>query len=109
MSAFFTSNVTEDEIFTMPYGHSILSSDLDGRSENEYYWRQRPEVFETVHFTQHKPWKKNKKTSSVVTCAMLREWKESVRDAPTDRLPRLGDFLRDCPPTIKDETLQEEV
>jgi len=101
MSAFFASNVTDDKIFTMSYGHSILSSDLDERPENEYYWRQRPEVFQTIHFTKHKPWK-NKSSSNVVTCAMLREWAESVANAPKDRLPKLGDFLRKCPPVYGD-------
>jgi alpha-N-acetylglucosamine transferase len=106
MSAFFASNVTDDTIFTMPYGHSILSSDLDDRPENAYYWRHRPEVFETVHFTKHKPWKKNKKTNNVVTCAMLREWKESVKEAPADRLPKLGDVLQDCPPLIEESKVE---
>lgn len=96
MSSFFASNVTSDKIHTMPYGHSILSSDLDDRPENAYFWQYKPEVFETVHLTRHKPWKKGSKSSNPVTCAVLKEWAESVRGAPRDKLPSLGDFLRSC-------------
>lgn len=102
MSAFFASNVTDDKVFTMSYGHSILSSDLDDRPENSYYWKHRQDVFQTVHFTRHKPWKKGSKSSNEVTCAMMQEWAESVKDAPKKRLTPLGDFLRDCPPVEHD-------
>lgn len=98
MSAFFASNVTNDTIQTMSYGHSVLSSDLDDRPENAYYWKHRPEVFQTIHFTRHKPWKKSSSSSNPITCAMLIEWAESVAGAPRDRLPPLGDYLKKCTP-----------
>lgn len=98
ISAFFLSNVTVDDMFTMSYGHSILSSDLEDRPHNAYYYKYRPHIFETVHFTRHKPWKPTLYTHHPVTCSMLREWKESVKDAPRDKLPELPDVMKNCPP-----------
>lgn len=98
LSSFFTSNITSHTMFTMSIGSSILSSSLDGHPENEYLWKYRPNAFETIHFTNTKPWKVGIKPSHPVNCAMLREWKESVRDAPTDKLVKLPNFLKHCPP-----------
>jgi hypothetical protein len=98
LSAFFLSNVTNDEMFTMSYGHSVLSSDLEERPHNYYFWIYRPHVFETIHFTRHKPWKPTIYTKHPVTCALLQEWKESVRDAPMDKLPKLPDVMKNCRP-----------
>jgi len=102
VSAFFLSNVTSHKIYTMNIGSSILSSSLEEHPENEYLFRYRPDVFETVHFTKHKPFAQKGgahkiKTSSPVVCSMLREWKRSVSNAPTEKLTMLPDFLRDCP------------
>jgi hypothetical protein len=98
LSAFFTSNVTDDKIFTMNYACSMLSTDLEKRPENYYYWKYRRNIIETIHFTQHKPWKKVTETEHPAVCSMLREWLESVKDAPKDKLPKLPDVLRKCPP-----------
>lgn len=103
LSAFFLSNVTDETMFTMNYGHSILSSDLEDRPHNAYYFKYRPHVFETVHFTRHKPWKPTLYTNSPVTCSMLREWKESVKYAPKDKLPKLPDVMKNCPPVDGEE------
>lgn len=101
LSAFFLSNVTSHSMFTMPLGSSILSSSLEEHAENQYLFRYRPEVFETVHFTKHKPFAQHNahkiKSSNHVVCSMLREWKQSVAGAPLILLPKLPDFLRDCP------------
>lgn len=99
LSAVYLSNVTNESIYTMSYGHSVLTSDLEDRPGNEYYWKYRPHVFQTVHFTRHKPWKPNIASSSPVVCGMMREWAASVKDAPKDRLPKFtNDFMRKCPP-----------
>ena len=98
LSAFFTSNVTDDKMFTMNYASSMLSTDLEKRPENFYYWKYRRHMIETIHFTQHKPWKKVTETKHPAVCSMLREWLESVKDAPEEKLPRLPHVLRDCPP-----------
>jgi hypothetical protein len=97
LSAFYLSNVTNESIYTLSYGHSVLTSDLEDRQHNQYYWRYRPHVFETVHFTRHKPWKTILSTNPVV-CGMMREWAVSVEGAPKDRLPEIKDFMRKCPP-----------
>lgn len=98
LSAFFTSNVTDDKMFTMNYASSMLSTDLEKRRENYYFWRYRRNMIETIHFTQHKPWKKVTETKHPAVCSVLREWLESVKDAPKEKLPRLPDVLRHCPP-----------
>jgi len=103
LSAFFLSNVTSDEMFTMSYGASVLSGDLEDRPHNSYYWKYRPHVFETIHFTRHKPWKPTLYTKSPVTCSMLREWVDSVKDAPKDKLPELPDVMKNCPPVESKE------
>lgn len=97
LSSFFLSNVTSHSIFTMNYGHSILSSDLEDRPHNEYYWKYRPHVFESVHFTRHKPWKPTIFSKSPITCSLLQEWAESVKDAPRDKLPKLPNAMKNCP------------
>jgi hypothetical protein len=96
LSAFFTSNVTDHKMFTMSCHCSVLSSDLDNERENHYFWRHRNRAIETMHFTMHKPWKHQTHSNKKPTCAMLREWTESVKDAPRDRLPELPDYLRSC-------------
>ncbi len=97
LSAFFSSNVTEDTMFTMSYGHSVLTSDLMEQKANAYYWRYRPNTIETVHLT-HKPWKSEAAPSKPDACSVYREWLETVADAPRDRLPPLHNFLRNCYP-----------
>jgi len=103
LSAFFTSNVTSQTMFTMNYGCSVLSSDLEDRFENQYFWRYRNHAIETLHLTKHKPWKPKTETSKPATCAMLREWGESVKDAPLNKMPALPDYLRKCPPIEGEE------
>jgi hypothetical protein len=96
LSAFLTSNVTEHSMYTMSYSSTILSSDLEDAKPNNYYWKFRPWVIETVHFTRHKPWKPNTRTYSPAVCAMLQEWAITVADAPKHKLPALPNFLRKC-------------
>lgn len=97
LSSFFLSNVTDHTMFTMGSHCSVLSSDLDTNVPNYYFWRFRNDAIQTMHFTMHKPWKEKTQSSNKATCAMLREWTESVKDAPADRLPQLPNYLRSCP------------
>lgn len=107
LSAFFTSNATSHNMFTMNYGCSMLSSDLESQFENHYYWKYRNHAIETLHLTKHKPWKDKTESSKEPTCAMLREWGESVKDAPLDKMPPLPDYLRKCPP-VDGESVEEQ-
>lgn len=95
LSAFFSSNVTSDTIFTMNYGSSVLSSDLMEQRPNAYFWRYRRSSIETVHLT-HKPWKSEAAPKGKDACEMYREWLETVADAPRERLYPLHNFLRRC-------------
>jgi hypothetical protein len=107
LSSFFLSDATNDTMFTMSYGSSVLSSDLDKQKKNHYFWRYRPQAIDTIHFTIHKPWKARTATNSPVLCAVLGDWKESVSSAPKEQLKPLPDFLRDCP-MVKTEKKYEK-
>jgi hypothetical protein len=107
LSSFFLSNVTDDSMFTMSYGASVLSSDLAQQNENQYFWKHRNDAIETMHFT-HKPWSENTHPNSVALCAMFREWLESVADAPMDRMKPLPNFLQKCPPAEDAEARKRE-
>jgi hypothetical protein len=109
LSAFFTSDATPHNMFTMNYGCSVLSSDLEEKFENHYYWMYRNQAIETMHLTKHKPWKEKTESSKPATCAMLREWGESIKDAPLDKMPPLPNFLRKCPPLGVEDVVKEDV
>ena len=93
ISAFFTSNATNDTITTMSYACSMLSSDLNNEKKNSYFFKYRPELIETVHLTKHKPWSKRAKASELV-CTLIEEWNESVSGLGDDKetLPELPVF-----------------
>jgi hypothetical protein len=107
LSSFFLSNVTDDTMFTMSYGASVLSSDLAQQDENHYFWKYRNNAIETMHLT-HKPWSTNTHPRSVALCAMFREWLESVSGAPQDRMKPLPNFLDKCPPVYDAELRERE-
>jgi hypothetical protein len=109
MGAFLTSNATDHSMYTMSYSSTALSSDLEDARTNNYYWRFRPWVMETVHFTRHKPWQRSTHTTNPSVCALLREWVISVADAPKEELPALPNFLRTCGknPTEEDIRIQK--
>ena len=107
LSSFFLSNVTNDTMFTMSYGASVLSSDLAKQDENHYFWKYRNNAIETMHFT-NKPWSMNTHPQSVALCAMYLEWLESVSDAPQDRMKPLPNFLDRCPPADDVELRERE-
>jgi hypothetical protein len=107
LSSFFLSNVTDDSMFTMSFGASVLSSDLALQDENQYFWKYRNSAIETMHFT-YKPWSENTRPTNVALCAMFREWLESVADAPLDRMKPLPNFLQNCPPAENAEARKME-
>ena len=108
LSSFFLSNVTNDTMHTMSYGASVLSSDLNRVNKNEYFWKYRNDAIETVHLTLHKPWKSKTSASHYVLCAVLKEWVDSVADAPKRDLPPLPDVLRNCERKDESESKEEE-
>jgi hypothetical protein len=76
----------------MSYGASMLSTDLEKMKENHYFWKYRPNAIETLHFTQHNPWKTVTETIHPAVYAMMREWLDSISDAPKG-LPPLPKFF----------------
>jgi hypothetical protein len=107
LSSFFLSNVTDESMFTMSFGASVLSSDLVQQDENHYFWKYRNNAIETMHFT-NKPWSENTHPRNVALCTMFREWLESVADAPLDRMKPLPNFLQKCPPAENAEARKRE-
>lgn len=99
LSSFFLSNITNDTMYTMSYGASVLSTDLRKVKENEYFWKYRNDAIETVHFTLDKPWSRKtvKKQGNPVLCAVMEEWLESVKNAPAKELHPLPNVLEQCP------------
>jgi alpha-N-acetylglucosamine transferase len=97
LSAYFTHDDIPERMSTMPYGNSVLSSDL--RLENNlYFWKFRNSRIETVHLTVDKPWRKNRAGAAPVICEVLQEWKTSVagiEDYGVGPLPY--DYLEGCP------------
>lgn len=103
LSSFFTSNVTNDTVFTMPYSASILSSALTGEKSNKYFWRYRNDLIETVHLTTSKPWRTRTQSHDSDLCGILTEWWESVLPAKDIALmDPLPDFRINCPNTSDD-------
>lgn len=63
----------------MPTEAAVLSSSLDnGGGLFGYYSKYHPYVYQTVHFTVHKPWRDSTKTQNSFICLLLLEWAESV-------------------------------
>eukprot|EP00804_Cyclotella_cryptica_P013151 CCRYP_006964-RA/>CCRYP_006964-RA protein AED:0.27 eAED:-0.46 QI:0/-1/0/1/-1/0/1/0/210 len=80
ITAFFINHTVQEskKRCVMPSEASILSSVLnDGRWD--YYNKRRPFIYQTVHFTVHKPWRAQTVTNHNFTCLMLREWFASVQ------------------------------
>lgn len=102
LSAFFTSNITEERMFTMPYGASVLSSAVKREPSLKYFARHRTASIETVHFTVDKPWKTRTKTSDPDVCRFLLEWNRSVAEAVSipGMPPLTHDYMAECPKEI---------
>ena len=97
LSAFFTSNLTLETMYTMPFQNAILSSALRDK-KNKYFVRHRPTLIETVHFTTDKPWRSKTHPQDQEVCQMLFEWKRSIHTLPyNDVLSPLPNFTSNCP------------
>ena len=97
LSAYFTHDDTPERMSTMPYGNSILSSDLR-LERNLYFWKFRNRRIETVHLTIDKPWRARRGKPDPVICEVLWEWNRSVTGIGEYGVaPLRSDYLRDCP------------
>jgi len=100
LSAYFTHDDNPDRMSTMPYGNSILSSDLR-LERNLYFWKFRNSRIETVHLTVDKPWRRVRGKLDPVICEVLWEWNRSVTGIEEYGLgPLRYDYLGDCPKTV---------
>ena len=96
LSAFFTSNLTLETMYTMPFQNAILSSALRDK-KNKYFVRHRPTLIETVHFTTDKPWRSKTHPQDREVCQMLLEWNRSLHTLPpNDVLTPLPMFTSNC-------------
>jgi len=108
ISSFFLSNITNDTMYTMGYGASVLSSDLRRVDKNEYFWKYRNEAIETIHFTVDKPWKGKTAATQPILCAAFEEWLESIADAPKEKLKKLPNILRKCTKEVSEKPAAQE-
>ena len=82
----------------MPTEAAVLSSSLTGPDFFEYYNRYRPWVYQTVHFTTAKPWRKGTKTNHPFLCGMFMEWKASIEGIEKENIkPIENNYLENCP------------
>eukprot|EP00984_Skeletonema_dohrnii_P013681 scaffold5685_cov109-Skeletonema_dohrnii-CCMP3373.AAC.1 len=59
----------------------------------------QPWIYETVHFTVDKPWRRNTHPDHPFVCSMLREWNESMQGVEKyyDLVPPIeNDYLQNC-------------
>ena len=85
----------------MPTEAAVLSSSLAGGGNFEYFNKFRPWIYQTVHFTVHKPWRYNHKVSHPFLCTLFREWNESMHGIEEyyDIIePLENKYLENCPP-----------
>ncbi len=83
----------------MPTEAAILSS-LLRKPEISYFNNFHPWIFETIHFTIDKPWRRDTRPDHPFVCSMLREWNESMKGVEKyyDLVPPIqNDYLQNCP------------
>jgi hypothetical protein len=83
ITAFFTAKNVSERMKTMPIESAPISSYLgDGESTHlSYFKRFRPHIFETIHFTRHKLYRRKPFSVGVDSflCDMFQEWFESLQ------------------------------
>ena len=84
---------------TMPAQSSLLSSRVV-RKEYEYWGYFRRHIYETVHFTVHKPYRQNTRTTNLILCDFLSEWKGSMEGIEQFNQSLSENYLLDCPPPV---------
>jgi hypothetical protein len=97
LSSIFTAPDTPPflRMKTMPTESSLLTSRL--KFEQFEYWNKfRRHIYETIHFTVHKPWKT--RTDHPVVCDFLREWNDSMEGIERFNISLYKENLGNCPP-----------
>jgi len=81
ITAFFLNKTMQPDSkrrCVMPVEASILSSYFpDARFD--YVNKMKPYIYETVHFTTSKPWRRQTTHKNQVVCSFLNEWFESIQ------------------------------
>jgi len=81
----------------LPTEAAALSSSIQNSPHFQYYNRFRKDIFETVHFTTHKPWLGRTSSNHPFLCELLREWKESVANITEYGIDEIqNNYLREC-------------
>ena len=82
----------------MPTEAAVLSSWLR-KPAISYFNNFHPWIYETIHFTVDKPWRRNNHPDHPFVCKMLFEWNETMKGVEKyyDILPPIeNDYLRNC-------------
>lgn len=98
LSAFFTlSDAARGRLRmkTLPTEASVLSSSLQ-QPQFRYFFERRRHIFETIHLSTAKPWRKSTNPNHPLVCDMLQEWKASVAGMETFGVAVKNDYLRNC-------------
>jgi len=99
LSAFFTQESlgASERMKTMPTEASVLISSI-ATKQLRYFTEFRQHIFETVHFTTAKPWKKDTDpTHDRIECGFRREYSDSFEGIENYGFyPIRTKFLRDC-------------
>ena len=77
LAANFTQANQRLRMCTLPTEFAPLSSSL-GSKDFQYFLENRLHIFETIHFTVHKPWRGRTETSHPALCQIFDEFAESV-------------------------------
>jgi hypothetical protein len=101
ITAFFLGiqkNANNRNRCVMPTEAAVLSSSLE-REPFSYFNDFHPWMYETIHFTVHKPWRGYTMPDHPFVCSMLREWNETMQGVEKyyDLIPPLEhDYLQNC-------------
>ena len=104
LTAFFMGHSVEEsrERCTMPEEFSMLSSTFGRDQRWDYYTKNRPFIYQTIHFTVDKPWRAATSNNHEFVCSMLRDWFDSVEGIEKyyDLIPPLVHNATSVCPTI---------
>lgn len=101
VTAFFLGvqkNANNRKRCVMPTEAAVLSSSLK-HEQFSYFNDFHPWIYETVHFTVHKPWRDDTSPDHPFVCRMLREWNETMHGVEKyyGLIPPLkNDYLQNC-------------
>lgn len=95
LAAYFTQ-LNHTRMCTLPTEFAALTSSF-GLDDFQYFLEHRRHLFETVHFTLHKPWRRETSSKDPILCDFFAEFRESVKDLHQHGLAIRNDYMRDCP------------